>query len=124
MAHHAGHTEDLRVLMDTNIVLAIEGDEEADHVNHKSASAVYRLILDAGGQIFILENQFDDISRIADRRLRVRRRRQLEKYPLLERVELTSGFLTDSRYAPGLPSHTNEGVDAALLLALQRNAAS
>ncbi|MEE2570954.1 hypothetical protein V1638_16380 [Pseudarthrobacter sp. J64] len=110
--------------MDTNIVLAIEGDEDADHVNHRSASTVYRLVLDAGGQVSIVENQFDDISRIQDRPLRDRRRRQLEKYPRLGRVELTAGFLTEARYAPVLGVRTNDGVDAALLLALQRNAAT
>ena len=115
---------DIRVLMDTNIVLAIEGGEDADHVNHQSASTVYRLVLDAGGQVFIAENQFDDISRIEDRPLRDRRDRQLEKYPRLGRVELTTGFLTEARYAPDLGARTNDGVDAALLLTLQRNAAT
>jgi len=120
----AAHAGDLRVLMDTNIVLAIEGDEDADHVNHQSASTVYRLILEAGGQISIVENQIDDISRIEDRRRRDRRHRQLEKYPRLGRVELTPEFLAEARYAPGLEARTNDGVDAALLLTLKRNAAT
>lgn len=124
MRRRTGQMEDLRVLVDTNIVLAIEGDEQAEHVNHKSASAVYRLVLNAGGQVFIVENQIDDLSRITTRLLRDRRRRQLEKYPALERVELTSGFLAEARYPPDLLPHTNDGVDAALLLTLQRNAAS
>lgn len=124
MESHEGHRGDLRVLVDTNIVLAIEGDEEADHANHQAASTVYRLVLDAGGQISIVENQFDDIARIEDRRRRGRRRRQLEKYPRLGRVELTPGFLAEARYAPDLKARTNDGVDAALLLTLQRNAAT
>src|SRR5687767_1562063 len=109
MGSHAGHMGDLRVLMDTDIVLAIEGDEDADHVNHQSASNVYRLVLDTGGKISIMENQFDDISRIQDRHLRDRRRRQLEKYPRLGRVELTTGFLNEARYAPDLGARSNDG---------------
>ncbi|MFJ5862457.1 hypothetical protein ACIQCM_13640 [Pseudarthrobacter sp. NPDC092439] len=124
MESQTGQMEDLRVLMDTNVVLAIEGDEGADHANHKSASTVYRLVLDSGGQVSIVENQFDDISRIKDRPLRDRRRRQLEKYPRLGRVELTTRFLNEARYARDLRAQSNDGVDAALLLALQRNAAT
>lgn len=124
MGSHTGQRGDLRVLMDTNIILAIEGDEDADHVNHRSASTVYRLVLVAGGQVSIVENQFDDISRTQDGPLRDRRRRQLEKYPRLGRVELTTGFLNEARYAPDLRPHSNDGVDAALLLTLQRNAAT
>ncbi|MGN7149294.1 hypothetical protein ACTHQ6_09920 [Arthrobacter sp. SAFR-179] len=124
MENHERDMGDLRVLMDTNIVVAIEGDEDADHLNHKSASTVYRLVQDAGGQMSILENQFDDISRIQDRLLRDRRRRQLEKYPRLGRVELPPQFLDKARYAPNLRAQSNDGVDAALLLTLQRNAAT
>lgn len=118
------HDRDLRVLMDTNIILAIEGDEDADHANHASASTVYRLILDAGGQASIIDNQRDDFSRIRDRRQHERRRRQLDKYPRLGRVELTREFLSEAEYPLDLRARTNDGVDAALLLALQRNAAS
>lgn len=110
--------------MDTNIVLAIEGDEDADHVNHVSASTVYRLVLDTDGQVSIIDNQRDDFSRIRDRRQQERRRRQLDKYPRLGRVELTREFLAGAKYPLDLRARSNDGVDAALLLALQRNAAS
>lgn len=114
----------LRVLMDTNIILAIEGDREAQHVNNEQASAVYRLIHAAGGQVSIIDNQLDDFSRIMDQALQQRRHRQLRKYPRLGRLDLPSEFLTSAGYSSDLRVRSNDGVDAALLLALQRNAAS
>lgn len=114
----------LHVLIDTNVVLAIEGDAEADHVNSDQASEVYRLIQDMGGKASILENQFDDFSRITDPVLFKRRQRQLRKYPKLTRLVLTAEFLVSAGYPASLDPETNDGVDAALLLALTRNAAS
>lgn len=115
---------DLRVLMDTNIIVAIEGDMESQHVNNELASSVYRLILAAGGHVWIIDNQLDDFSRIKDKDLRHRRRRQLNKYPRLERLVLDSQFLASADYPADLNVHSNDGVDATLLLALQRNAAT
>lgn len=114
----------LRVLMDTNIVVAIEGDTEAFHANHSKASSVYRLVHATGGQVWIVGNQLDDFSRIADRNLQQRRQRQLGKYPCLERLSLNRDFLLSAGYPTNLNPRSNDGVDAALLLALKRNAAS
>lgn len=116
--------DSLRVLMDTNIVVAIEGDNEANHANHSKASSVYRLVHAAGGQVWIVGNQLDDFSRITDRSLRHRRENQLRKYPRLDRISLPESFVTSAGYPQGLNPRSNDGVDAALLLALQRNAAS
>lgn len=114
----------LRVLVDTNVVLAIEGDTEAQHVNNEQASTAYQLIHNAGGQVSILENQLDDFLRIPDAKLYQRRYRQLRKYPRLQRLELPVDFLIHAGYPANLEARSNDGVDAALLLALKRNAAS
>lgn len=110
--------------MDTNIIVAIEGDSEAQHVNNKAASSVHRLVLAAGGHVSIIANQLDDFSRIRDKELQQRRRRQLNKYHRLERLLLPAEFLSAAGYAPGINVRSNDGVDAALLLAIERNAAS
>lgn len=110
--------------MDTNIIVAIEGDREAQHVNNEQASSVHRLVLAASGQVWIIDNQLDDFTRIAEQDLQQRRRRQLNKYPRLGRLALDSEFLASAGYRPDLDVHSNDGVDAALLLAIQRNAAT
>lgn len=116
--------DDLHVLMDTNIVLALEGEVDSDHVNGEQAAEAHRLVQDLGGTASILENQLDDLSRIADANLRARRQRQLRKYPRLARVDLSLDFLNDANYRTPLNPESNDGVDAALLLALSRNAAT
>lgn len=114
----------LQVLIDTNIVVAIEGDSDSRHVNNAQASEVYRLIHEAGGQVCIIANQFDDFSRISDKQLLERRRRQLAKYPSLERLTVPVAWFKDAGYREHTLPKSNDGVDAALLLALGRNAAS
>lgn len=114
----------LRVLMDTNIIVAIEGDSDGQHLNNAKASSVYRLVHAAGGQVWIVGNQHDDFSRITDKQLLHRRQRQLAKYPTLQRLSLSPDFLASAGYSEGLAARSNDGVDAALLLALHRNAAS
>lgn len=114
----------LSVLLDTNIVLALEGDENADHVNNVKASFVFRLISEASGRALILENQLDDLARIPDQKLRDRRRRQLRKYPRKNRVQIPAWFLEQAEYSGSIEPRGNNAVDAALLLALHRNTAS
>lgn len=114
----------LRVILDTNIVVAIEGDSHAHHANHSKASSVYQLVHAAGGQVWIIDNQRDDFARINDERLWQRRQNQLGKYSFLERLSVTGDFLASAGYSRDLDPRSNDGVDAALLLALERNAAS
>lgn len=110
------------MLMDTNVVLAIEGGVDTDHVNGELAAEAYRLVQDLHGTASILENQFDDFSRILDDTLRSRRQRQVRKYPRLTRVLLSPDFLLAAGYPDSLDPESNDGVDAAQLLALCRNA--
>ncbi|WP_299169708.1 hypothetical protein [uncultured Arthrobacter sp.] len=114
----------LSVLLDTNILIALEGDEDARHVNGEKASNVFRLIHEAGGSAQILENQFDDFARIRDEELKSRRIRQRQKYVVRSRVVVDSDFMKRAGYRPDMDSRSNDAVDAALLLALARNTAS
>lgn len=113
----------LSVLLDTNIIIALEGDEEAQDINGEKASRVIRLVHEASGRAQILANQFDDFARISDQRLKARRTRQLQKYPVRSRVQIDQAFMARAGYKT-LDHRSNDAVDASLLLALERNTAS
>lgn len=85
---------------------------------------MYRMIHAAGGQVWIIENQRYDFARIQNETLWQRRQNQLGKYSFLEGLSLTEDFLASAGYSRSLDPRSNDGVDAALLLALERNAAS
>lgn len=124
MGHTSSERSELSVLLDTNIIIAIEGDEDAHHVNGEKASQVVRLIHEATGKAQILENQFDDFARISDKRLKARRTRQLQKYPLRSRIRVDRDFMDRAGYKNTSDPRGNDAVDASLLLALDRNTAS
>lgn len=113
---------DVKVLLDANILIAIEGDAQREHINSHDAKRLHRLIGQAGGVPCILDNVRDDFLRVAEESLRQRRLRELEKYAVLGRVNVDRRFAERAGY--NFPFSPNDKVDAAQLLALERNAVS
>ncbi len=112
----------MKVLLDANILIAIEGDSNRQHVNSVAASELHRLILAADGSPCLIENVRDDFVRSTDTELRARRLRELAKYLTLGRVKVSSEFASRAGYTS--PLSANDKVDAAHLLAVSRNAVS
>lgn len=110
----------MKVLLDANIVIALEGDDDRLHVNAELAAELHRLILATGGTPCIVENVRDDFLRTTDTRLRSRRLREISKYLSLARVNVNDVFADAAGYR--LPLSPNDEVDAAHLLAVSRNA--
>jgi len=70
----------MRLLLDTNIVIAHEDDDAADpHINAETASAVIRAARDLGFELLVSSGTRSDILR-APPEIQARRRRALDKY--------------------------------------------
>jgi hypothetical protein len=110
----------MKVLLDANIVIAIEGDTNRQHVNAEVAASLHRLILAADGTPCIIENVRDDFVRSTDNDLRARRLREISKYFALARLNIGQEFAEKAGYK--WPLSPNDKVDAAHLLAVHRNA--
>ncbi|MFF1384107.1 hypothetical protein ACFVWT_11150 [Arthrobacter sp. NPDC058288] len=110
----------MKVLLDANIVIAIEGDTNRQHVNAEAAATLHRLILAADGAPCIIENVRDDFVRTTNTQLRTRRLREISKYLALARLSIRPDFAERARYS--WPLSPNDKVDAAHLLAVERNA--
>lgn len=110
----------MKVLLDANIVIAIEGDTNRQHVNSVLAASLHRLILAADGTPCIIENVRDDFVRATDTELRARRLREISKYLALARLSIGRDFAEKAGYR--WPLAPNDKVDAAHLLAVDRNA--
>lgn len=110
----------MKVLLDANIVIAIEGDTNRQHVNAAVASTLHRMILAADSTPCIIENVRDDFLRTTDAQLRERRLREISKYLSLARVSIPQSFAERAHYR--WPLGPNDKVDAAHLLAVERNA--
>lgn len=125
VSNSLGATGDvLHLLLDTNVVIAVEGDDDASHENQASASKLLREVSSSGGRVSILQNQRDDFARIKDNRQSEKRARQLGKYSTLSRIEVGKKRFGELGYSPLTHPRSNDAVDAALLLALQRGVAT
>lgn len=111
----------LRILIDTNIFIAAESDTERPHTNAEAARKLYSAATKLGHTLCIGSGSLDDIARHRDEAHREKRRGQLARYHVLNRIEIPPGFQSRAGYPPRI----NEAsmVDLTLLLALDRGAA-
>lgn len=90
----------MRLLLDTNIVIAHEDDDATDpHINTETASAVIRAARDLGFELLVSSGTRSDILR-APPDIQARRRRALDKYytqlaSVPESAEVRAQFPTD-----------------------------
>jgi len=124
MARHHEIDTEFTVLLDTNIIIAIEGDQDANHVNNRIASELHRLIQKVGGTVAVLKNIDYDLRRHLSDERTARRERQIIKYPSLSAITLSAEDYTRAGYSSDTAATSNHGVDASLLIALERNAAT
>lgn len=110
----------LRILLDTNILIAVESDGDPPHPNGDRASALYRSATALGHTLCLAAGVRDDLARHKDPLHRRRRERQLERYHVLNRIDLPKDFQRRAGYPPVISEQSQ--VDLSLLLALQRGA--
>lgn len=110
----------LRILIDTNIFIAAEGDADRPHANAGPATQFYRDANQLGHSLCLAAGVRDDFSRIQDERHRRLRMQQLQRYHVLEPMAVPVDFQARAAYPPVINAQSQ--VDLTLLLALERNA--
>lgn len=110
----------LRILIDTNIFIAAEGDLQHQHVNAGPATQLYRDANQLGHSLCLAAGVRDDFSRIQDEGHRRLRTQQLQRYHVLDLMPVPAGFQARAGYPPAINAQSQ--VDLTLLLALERNA--
>jgi hypothetical protein len=110
----------LRILIDTNIFIAAEGDKRGTHIKSDLATKLYREATDLGHRLCLGAGVKDDFERIADPEHKQLRLRQLERYHVLKSIAVPEGFQARAGYPPGINAQSH--VDMSLLLALERGA--
>lgn len=113
--------DQLRILLDTNVVIAAESDEHPRHPRAGQAAELLSLSARLGHVVCVASTIRDDFARHAEAAHRVRRDWQLQRYHVLDPIAVPSGFRERAGYPPSVgPSGQ---VDMTLLLALERRAA-
>ncbi len=113
-------TSSLRILIDTNVVIAAESDADNLHANAGPATELYRLATELKHTLCIGAGTRDDIERHKNAIHKRKRRQQLERYLVLERLEIPDGFQEKADYPLTISEQSR--VDLMLLLLLYRGA--
>lgn len=111
----------LRILIDTNILIAAESPAGNLHVNADQATELYRSAIELGHTLCVGAGTVDDIDRHKDAAHKARRRQQLKRYHVLEQLDVPDGFQAKAGYPPKINEQSS--VDLTLLLLLHRGAA-
>ena len=111
----------IRILLDTNVLIAAESDEEPRHPRAADAAELLSLAARLGHTVCLASTVRDDLARHADEAHRQRRHWQLQRYHVLEPITVPPGFRERAGYPPNVGP--NGLVDMTLLLALERSAA-
>lgn len=112
----------MKLLIDTNIVIAVEDIDEARvHVNADRATALLGLAAGAGHELWISKATHDDLSRARTEELRHARQLQLRRYRTLERIVPGDDFTGRAGYSVTRLS-PNDTADLEMLAALDRGA--
>lgn len=113
--------EPLRILIDTNILIAAESAADAPHPNSQRASTLYRIATALGHTLCLAAGVREDLARHQDSTHRRTREHQLQRYHVLNRIDMPPDFQKLAGYPPRINEQSR--VDLSLLLALQRGAA-
>ncbi|HXC77139.1 MAG TPA: GNAT family N-acetyltransferase [Candidatus Acidoferrum sp.] len=110
----------IRILLDTNVLIAAESDEAPRHPQGAAAAELLSLAARLGHTVCLAASVRDDLARHANEAHRQRRNWQLQRYHVLESIAVPAGFREKAGYPPTVGP--NGLVDMTLLLALERSA--
>lgn len=111
----------LRILIDTNIFIAAESQAGDLHPNAARATALYRAATELKHTLCVGAGTLEDIDRHKDLQHKEKRRQQLKRYHIFERLEIPDVFQAKAGYPPKINDQSR--VHLSLLLLLDRGAA-